>query len=47
MTYNEFLMAIIHEAPNTVDAHRLVWIAVCGEGYETQDNLELLNEEEQ
>lgn len=38
MTYNELVLALIHETPNYGDMSRIMWEATCGEGYETQEN---------
>ena len=38
MTYNELVLALIYETPNLGDASRILWQAVCGEGYETEEN---------
>lgn len=39
MTYNELVMTLIYETPNLGDATRIMWQAVIGEGYETQENM--------
>lgn len=38
MTYNELVLALIYETPSLGDATRIMWQAVIGEGYETQEN---------